>query len=153
MISWVASVRIPPLSTCSAQVLTGWHLSTRPISCAVRSRTARLRRCACSATRFQWWWSPWRIVRSARMPASTSCEEMTRITSNWLYPDSPSWTTKSGTPARWRGYLYWVRKYEWKGRPNILLQILLRVNHIYKKTVVGLPYSICSYWYKSLCAV
>ena len=28
--------------------------STRPISCAVCSRIARLRRCACSATRFLW---------------------------------------------------------------------------------------------------
>ena len=41
-------------STCIARVLTGWRSSAQPISCAVRSRTARLRRCACSATRFLW---------------------------------------------------------------------------------------------------
>ena len=33
---------------------TGWRSSTQPISCDVRSRTARLHRCACSATRFLW---------------------------------------------------------------------------------------------------
>ena len=41
-------------SICIARVLTGWRSSAQPISCAVRSRTARLRRCACSATRFLW---------------------------------------------------------------------------------------------------
>ena len=40
--------------TCIARVLTGWHLSARPISCAMCSRTARLRQCVCSATLFLW---------------------------------------------------------------------------------------------------
>ena len=64
-----------------------WVLGLSVAPCVPGQRG--LRRCACSATRFQWWWSPWRIVRSARMPASTSCEEMTRITSNWLYQTLP----------------------------------------------------------------
>ena len=41
-------------STCIARGLIGWRSSARPISCAVCSRTARSRRCACSATRFLW---------------------------------------------------------------------------------------------------